>query len=216
VIPVNGTGSLIVADTSSYQGYANYTFSPFAGKNYVITLQQISKPKLSLNQHSIGYIGCSESALAVEGYGNMSDGGLFWPNYQTGRGVIYDWSNSSSNYWSLFDQELATYGQPQEVWIQVCVSAATVSVTSYQTLLDTLEILRSKVPSATFYISPIQLFDPPYMCSITQTTGVPYAFSLVSQGISNGLAKAGPDLGPLAYQLMGGNICDPKGPGGQS
>src|SRR2546428_9698420 len=37
--------------------------------------------------HSIGYVGCSNTADAVTGYYQVPNGGLFWQPYSTGGGV---------------------------------------------------------------------------------------------------------------------------------
>jgi len=64
--------------------------------------------------HSIGYVGCSNTADAITGYYLVLNGEPFWQPYPTGGGSLDLWTSGSSRYWSLFDRQVQKYGQPSE------------------------------------------------------------------------------------------------------
>jgi len=155
--------------------------------------------------HSIGYIGCSISEISVTGYNGATNKGLFWnPAYPTGGGVINDWANPSSSYWSGFESQLARFGQPRAVWVQVCV--ANPIKASYSLVASAIQILRSKAPHAVFFVSPLVTYGPGTNCGFGNVTG---SYSLANEAVANGLGLAGPDLGPWSVADMGGASCDP-------
>ena len=158
-----------------------------------------------LTRLSIGYIGCSITQISVSGYNNVTDGGLFWnPAYPTGGGIINDWTNTSSPYWANFDRELGSFGQPRVVWMQVCV--ANPSPANFSMVVSAVQILRSKVPNATIFISPLATYGPGASCTFGNVTG---SYSLASKAVADGLGHQGPFLGPWTAAEMGGADCDP-------
>jgi hypothetical protein len=162
----------------------------------------------TLPPHSIGYVGCSNSADAVGGYYLVMNVGLFWNPYSTGGGSLDRWANPSSQYWVNFDAQIRQYGQPIEVWIQIC-ERATYPLT-YSMVQQTFLILNQHAPSAKYYISPLNSYNPSNICSLTGPNGVADATALANEAVSNGLASAGPVLGPLTAQNTQSDLCHPN------
>ena len=158
--------------------------------------------------HSIGYVGCSNTADAVTGYYLVPNRGLFWQPYPTGGGSLDLWTSGSSQYWSLFDQQVQKYGQPSKVWIEICERAA--APLDFAMVQEMFAILRQRAPSATYYISPLNSYSPSNICAITGPNGVADATNLASEAVSNGLALSGPTIGPLTSQNTVSDMCHPN------
>ena len=161
--------------------------------------------------HSIGYVGCSNTEDAVAGYYLVPNGGLFWQPYPTGGGSLDLWTSGSSQYWSLFDQQVQKYGQPSKVWIEVCERAA--APLDLAMVRQMFAILRQRAPSTTYYISPLNSYSPSNICAITGPNGVADAASLANEAVANGLALAGPTIGPLTSQNTVSDMCHPNSAG---
>src|SRR2546425_10825495 len=65
--------------------------------------------------HSIGYVGCSNTADAVTGYYQVPNGGLFWQPYPTGGGSLHLWTRGSHRDWSPFAQQVPEDRPPSQV-----------------------------------------------------------------------------------------------------
>jgi len=162
----------------------------------------------SLAPHSIGYVGCSNTADAVSGYYMVTNNGLFWRPYSTGGGSLDQWANPSSQFWVNFDAQVRQYGQPSEVWIQICERAT--NPLTYSIVQQTFSILGQHAPSASYFISPLNSYNPSNICSLTGPNGVADATTLANEAVSNGLAAAGPVLGPLTAQNTQSDLCHPN------
>jgi len=162
----------------------------------------------SLGPHSIGYVGCSNTADAVAGYYLVPNKGLFWQPYSTGGGSLDLWTSPSSQFWSLFDLQVQKYGQPSEVWIEICERA--VAPLDFGMVQQVFKILRQRVPSGTYYISPLNSYSPSNICALTGPNGVADAARLAEEAVSNGLSLAGPTIGPLTAQNTVSDMCHPN------
>jgi len=151
---------------------------------------------------TIGYIGCSNTEDAVAGYQMVTapSNSHFWYAYNTGGGTLNKWANTPNNnfYWTGYQQQVANYGQPKIVWIQIC-EETTVLLTPLM-VNQTIANLRSFSPNAKIYISPLNTYDPVGSCKLTGPNGVQDATRLANQAVAEGLALAGPILGPLNSQ----------------
>jgi hypothetical protein len=68
--------------------------------------------------HSMGFIGCSMAENVAQGY--VATGGKrMWGPYGTSGMVVQSWTNTNSASWKLFDTQVAKYGKPTAVWVQV-------------------------------------------------------------------------------------------------
>lgn len=77
---------------------------------------------VSAADHTMGFIGCSMAENVAQGY--VADGGKrMWPNYGTSGQVVQSWTDVNSASWKLYDQQVAKYGKPDTVWVQICIFA---------------------------------------------------------------------------------------------
>jgi hypothetical protein len=91
-------------------------FSPFL----VGLAGAMATKRQATGEHAMGFIGCSMSENVAQGY-VASGGKHMWGPYGTGGLVVQSWTNTNSASWGLFDKQVATYGKPSEVWVQICI-----------------------------------------------------------------------------------------------
>ncbi len=154
--------------------------------------------------HSIGYIGCSNSEQSVTGYHTIAgNANLLWPAYATGGGIISEWATPTSSFWKEYDQMVTTEGQPTKVWVQLCEKAST-QLNTYSDVQAMLSNLKQHSPNATVYISAINQYNPPTLCRLMGTNGrgYPDTVQFAATAVAQGLAYAGPKLGPLDSTLV--------------
>ncbi len=162
----------------------------------------------TLAPHSIGYVGCSNTADAVTGYFLVPNAGLFWSPYQTGGGSLDRWVSPTSNYWLLFQQQVQKYGAPSIVWIEICELHTT--PLNFTMVQHVFAVLKTQAPSAVYYISPLNSYSPSGICGLTGPNGVADATTLANQAVAGGLARAGPTIGPLTSQNTQSDMCHPN------
>jgi hypothetical protein len=136
--------------------------------------------------NSIGYIGCSNTRGSVAGYHRVAGNkGRIWTPYNTGGGRIDLWQPpTSTQYWTLYQQQLALYGQPKAVWVQLCE--------------------RYQDASGAFHINTYSQVQTMLASSImgSQGQGETDTQSWAQQAVNEGLGLAGPKLGPLTLSLI--------------
>lgn len=162
---------------------------------------------------SIGYIGCSISRAAVDGYHSIdSNKNLFWPSYPTGGGHVGLWADPHANYWTNFDRMIGRYGQPLAVWVELCEQAQK-QTASYQDVQTMFAILKRHAPNAIYYISPINIYQPLVgLCRAMGPTGEGETDTLNwrTRTVSDGLALQGPEMGPITAADVNGSGCEPN------
>lgn len=72
--------------------------------------------------HTMGFIGCSMAENVAQGY-VANKGTHMWGPYGTGGLVVQSWTSTNSAAWKSFDAQVAKYGKPSEVWVQLCIFA---------------------------------------------------------------------------------------------
>lgn len=160
-------------------------------------------------KYSIGYVGCSNTMQSVEGYHKTSGNkGLLWEPYVTGGMSIEKWANPNNAIWRLYDQQLARYGQPTAVWIQLCEHED--RPVTYDAVKQMIDNLKVHTPNATLYISPLNSYDPNTLCSFLGQDGTDDIVVFTNQAIQDGLAIRGPLLGPLTQSLTVNDRCHPN------
>ncbi len=155
----------------------------------------------SIGPNQIGYVGCSNTWMSVEGYHNAAGNkNLFWDTkgLQSSGVTIIDWANPSGKWWTSLDRKIQQSGQPKIVWIQLCDRVISENDT-YDTVKQLIANVRQHIPSAVFYISPLNSYNPPNTCLVLGSNGegVTNGITWSNQATADGLAKRGPDLGPL-------------------
>lgn len=166
---------------------------------------------------TIGFIGCSNTWMSVAGYhmvaGNKN---RLWPQYATGGGSVDKWASASSNYWTLYRQQVAKFGQPQKVWVQLCENYQA-SPASYAMVQQMLANLKAISPNATPYISAINIYNPfAGLCALMGPAGQGETDTVnwAAQAVAAGLGVAGPAMGPLDVSLLQPDHCHPTNPTG--
>lgn len=128
--------------------------APSSGAAVSSSSGRASPATASYGKHSIGYIGCSITRLATEGYAQTAgNAGRFWPGYNTDQQSIDHWANAQDPIWKAFDAQVQKYGQPGAVWVMPCVLGGNPK----DDLSHALANLKTKVPSATLYLAIAEL-----------------------------------------------------------
>lgn len=148
-------------------------------------------------ENSIAYIGCSNSGQAVDGY-HLVEGNKnrFWNSYRTGGKSVETWSQPNHEAWSLFDQEVQKNGQPKVVWIQLCEHE--MRAVEYSAIQDIITNLKQHTTTTNFYISSINNFEPKTLCERLGPDATDDTIAFADKIAQEGLAKRGPDIGPLS------------------
>ena len=158
---------------------------------------------------TVGFIGCSNTYQSIVGYQTVVNQthaqDHLWDAYNTGDGTLDQWANPSSTFWTQYQQQVAGYGQPKIVWIQICEHSYAPLTAAM--LNETIANLRSMSPNAVIYISPLNTYNPVGLCSATGPNGVQDATTLANLAVSEGLALPGPILGPVTVQTLGADQC---------
>ncbi|MBA3552673.1 MAG: hypothetical protein H0W27_07355 [Actinobacteria bacterium] len=156
--------------------------------------------------YDLGYIGCSNTKLAVSGYHALSADDRLWPAYATTGMSIERWADPLNPVWERYDAQVATHGQPAEVWVQVCINSDRPA--GIEEIRAAVTNLSSHSPTATVHLSPINTFDPPDICPLT--ADVASVAALVDQAVAEGWGQRGPDLGPLGVDYLQDDHCHPN------
>ncbi len=151
---------------------------------------------INFKQNSIAWIGCSNTDRSANGYANIS-GSLkrLWPYYNTDS-MADEWGNPNASIWGSFDANVSQYEKPKAVWVQVCMF-------SYDSVKKAIANIKTRVPEAKIYISPLNSYDPSELCTMIGSRGVTMTTGFANQAVQEGLALAGPmNLGPLNSQQV--------------
>lgn len=149
---------------------------------------------------TIGYIGCSNSRDAVNGYHTVG-GTRLWPAIGPyGGGVIKTWQDQigdpHSEKWNAFNAEQAAH-PAQIVWVSICAYSGHSEDDIYNATVDVINEVKRIIPGVTVYASPINDWVAPHVCSKTGKTAVPRTTSTADRVSSEGKAKRGPNVGSL-------------------
>lgn len=171
--------------------------------------------------NSIGYVGCSNTLDAVIGYHFTPGAEAFWPNFDINGDSIDAWSRTDwlrawfrgeRPAWRIFVNQVEAYGRPKYVWVQLCENYAKVPDV-YGQVHGILTKLRTHIPQAEIFISAINDYEPnPGLCRLmgTRGEGVTDTIKWRDQAVADGLAKRGPDMGPLTASLVVVDGCHPN------
>ncbi|KAI1740008.1 hypothetical protein F4680DRAFT_420928 [Xylaria scruposa] len=143
----------------------------------------VSLPSRQAADHSMGFIGCSMAENVAQGY--VATGGKrMWGPYGTGALVVQSWTSSNSAAWQKFDQQVATYGKPNAVWVQICIFANPGA--TYAEVKQLIANARSHAaPNATIYITGQPLYDPGQSCFLAGQGGAELTDSLAQQAAND-------------------------------
>jgi len=180
-----------------------------------------SNPRAELSPRSVGYVGCSNTLDSVIGYQFTPGAQSFWPIYDINGDSIDKWARpdwlrawfgGERPAWLTFTQQVATYGRPKYVWVQLCENYAE-EPNVYDQVRNILTKLRTHMPQVEIFISAINTYQPnPGLCRLMgpQGQGVTDTIKWRDQAVADGLAKKGPDMGPLTAPLTIADGCHPN------
>jgi hypothetical protein len=105
----------------------------------------------------------------ASGYRDVG-GQRMWGPYGTGGDVVQNWTNTNSEAWDNFDDEVATYGRPSAVWIQICIFSF--NGVTYDEVKSMIANTREHAaPDATIYISGQPLYEDGWTCDLAGADG---------------------------------------------
>ncbi|KAI0401736.1 hypothetical protein F4802DRAFT_401015 [Xylaria palmicola] len=133
--------------------------------------------------YSMGFIGCSMSENVAQGY--VAIGGKhMWGPYGTGALVVQSWTNSNSAAWQKFDQQVAKYGRPSAVWVQICIFANPGA--TYAEVKQLIANARTHAaPNATVYITGQPQYDAGEYCFLAGRGGAELTDGLAQQAAND-------------------------------
>ena len=163
--------------------------------------------------HSIAFIGCSNTWMTVEGYHNTpGNRDRLWEPYGTGGKTIRRWADPDDPIWKGFDRLIEkTYGQPAAVWVQLCEDERQPS--DFDDVRQVIANLSADVTTRTFYISPLNSYSPKLLCQRMGNDGIDDLIQLANLASATGLARRGPDVGPLSGATTETDRCHPDAQG---
>lgn len=118
---------------------------------------------------SMVFIGCSMAENVAQGYVAVG-GKRMWGPYGTSGMVVQSWTNANSQSWRLFDQQVAKYGKPTAVWVQICIFAQN-GVTYDETKQLIANAKAKAAPNATIYITGQPLYEQAGSCFLAGARG---------------------------------------------
>lgn len=163
--------------------------------------------------NSLGYIGCSETWMSVEGYHSLSTKNLFWPPISKYSGGAIDaccWLTETSQYWAAYDAAVVQYGQPNTIWHELCGVTGTYPDQTWANMQAFWEILSRHSPGVPVYFSLINAFNPPTLCGKLPPDVMVQQQDMVNRSIAASRTSAvsyvtilpGPVMGPLDITTM--------------
>ncbi len=129
--------------------------------------------------NTMGFIGCSMAENTAQGYRAIG-GTRMWGPYGTGSLVVQSWTDTNSSAWQKFDQQVASFGMPTAVWVQICIFAQ--NGATYNEVKQMIANARQHAASgATIYITGQPLYEPGHTCSLAGAGGPELTDSLAQQ-----------------------------------
>lgn len=148
----------------------------------------------------VGYLGCSNTSDIVGGY-HVDGGQKLWPSIpQYGGMTVLSWGDKAGGgpAMNAFKAKLAQF-PTRTFWFQLCEKAAeTNEAANYRAAVKIINTVRGLVPGATIYVSALNGYAAPHVCSITGPTGPQRAQELAARLVAEGQAKLGPHIGDLS------------------
>lgn len=167
----------------------------------LVVLASGSATEAKASLPSVGVIGCSNSRDTVAGY-QLDGGTRFWqlsPG-QYGGGTLVAWAANhlQNTYWSQFQQLLSQHPSTTRIWWSLCTHPTDTDAQDFQAALAIVAKIHQLVPNALIYVSAINGYVAPHVCSLLGSRGPSrmqtLADALVSQGA---VSAAGPAVGSL-------------------
>lgn len=171
---------------------------------FVVTLSaRAQDPQPTQPDHFVGYLGCSMTRNALQGYRHLG-GTVLWGEIGAyGGGGVSRWAdvdNPNNRHWQEFSRLLEAHPQTRFFWIELCSQVDAAEQETYEALLQILEHVRSQVPFAIFFVSAQPAYTDGHICHLTGADGPAQMQVLVDQLVAERRAFPGPLMGPLSAE----------------
>lgn len=152
----------------------------------------------------IGFVSCSNGRGSVLGYEAVG-GTRFWtPQTNTYHaGTVYNWAHQSG-VWDDFNAMDAAMPGAQSIWWMLCMHDPTnlkwsneTTDTDWPSALYVLDRLRQWNPNVTIYVSAINGYVSPHVCTLIGPDGRTRAQALADRLVAEQGLLPGPDMGEL-------------------
>lgn len=152
----------------------------------------------------VGYVGCSMTKNAVEGYHEIG-GTKFWPTIQSyGGGSVFWWARGigkADPMWNDFKHYLAVQ-PPSKIWVQWCTRAGETQAMNQEAAPKVIAEIRRLAPGVPIYVSAQPGYFLPHSCSISGLDG-PFRMEMLARQT---VALPGPDMGDLKSKYQAPSI----------
>jgi hypothetical protein len=130
----------------------------------------------------MGFIGCSMAENVAQGY--VADGGKrMWGPYGTSGLVVQSWTDPNSSAWQLFDQQVAKFGKPSAVWVQICVFTNGATYDEVKQLIANAR--QHAATGAKIYITGQPQYDAGHACQLAGANGPQLTDSLAQKAAAD-------------------------------
>lgn len=164
------------------------------------------KPTIPTKQGTaIGFIGCSITHNAVDGYQKLG-GKSFWTIERGeggyGGGSLDAWymqllnGAKTNDYWSILQYNLNQNPNTKKIWWELCSSAKTNKLT-YENILAVLEKIKKIAPDAEIYATPMPIFLDTTQGICVDNNGPQITKNFTDKMVQEDKVKAGPALSSL-------------------
>ncbi|AUX36782.1 MULTISPECIES: SGNH/GDSL hydrolase family protein [Sorangium] len=90
--------------------------------------------------------------------------------YGTNGDVVQNWTNTNSASWKKFDQQVAKYGKPTAVWVQICIFSF--NGATFDEVKKLIANAREHAaPGATIYVTGQPLYESGWTCDLAGSGG---------------------------------------------
>lgn len=117
--------------------------------------------------------------------------------------VVQSWTNTNSASWRLFDQQVAKYGKPTAVWVQICIFTNGATYNEVKQLVANAR--QHAAPNATVYITGQPLYEPGMTCQLAGPKGPESTDALAQQAGKDAALNV---VYPGSFLLRRGEVAD--------
>jgi hypothetical protein len=106
----------------------------------------------TFGERKLGYLGCSMSQNVAQGYATLG-GKVMWPSMGAyGAQVVQNWAKDGGPWTANggFDSGVQQYGQPEAVWIMLCIFSNMVTLDEAKQIIA---LAKQHAPNAKLFIS---------------------------------------------------------------
>lgn len=193
--PVSTTTTTLVTTTNATEPPPSTTTAPETTTSTASTVEPVGEI-----EGPVGFVGCSMSQNAVEGYETVGGTSMWSHRAPYGGGGIGRWfvdiGGERGRYWEGFDAELAQHPETAVVWLNVCTVRQNAQ-DSFDSAAAVIDEISDRIPGVTIYASAQPTYADGHFCGLAGEGGPEAMASLVSRIVDAGLALPGPVMGPL-------------------